>query len=49
MKIICEVADGVLGTQVINTAWNTSKNGFCLIERKSSSHKYYLSDIGGVK
>ena len=43
-KIICEVADGVLGKKVMTAARNISERALCLIERRRDLHKNYLSD-----
>ena len=43
-KIICEVADGVLGKKIKTAARNIRETAICLIERRRGLHKTYLSD-----
>ena len=42
-KIVCEVADGVLGRKDGNVASNISKNALSLVEKRRSVHGNYLS------
>ena len=42
-KMVCEIADGVLGKTVRNAAGNISENALCLIKRRGL-YKNYLSD-----
>ena len=42
-KIICEVADGLLGKKVRTAARNISEKAFCLIDGRRGLHKNYLS------
>jgi len=43
-KIICEVADSVLGNKVKTAARNISEKALCLIERKRGLYKNHLND-----
>ena len=43
-KIICEVADGVLGKKLKTAARNISEEDLCLIERSRGLYKNCLSD-----